>query len=117
MKLAGIAAGAIGLIAVVSAAPHQTLRLLEASYPSDFVKRQVLNACIAYDLAFNRFDPISRNACYVALPKKGPEPVHAQVGLAANQIDLVRRSQLAGAPNNDIALMEMTEAVRGGISR
>jgi hypothetical protein len=117
MKAAGIAAIAIGIISVVSAAPHQILRLLEASYPSDFLKRQVLNACISYDLAFNRFDSMSRDACYVALPKKGPEPVHAQVGLAANQVDLVRRAQLAGAPNNDIGLMEMTEAVRGGISR
>ena len=117
MKLAFIAATAMGLTGVVSAAPHQALRLLEASYPADFIKRQVLDACIAYDLGFDRFDPISRDECYRALPKDVPQRVHAQVGLAANQIDLRRAAHLDGAPNNDVSLMELTESVRGGISR
>ena len=117
MKLAVIAVAAIGLTGAVSAAPHEALRLLEASYPSDFVKRQVLNACIAYNLAFDRFNQASRDECYRALPRDVPEREHAQVGLAANQIDLRRTAHLAGAPNNDISLMEATEAVRGGISR
>jgi hypothetical protein len=117
MKLAGIAATAMGLMGVVSAVPHHALQLLEASYPSDFVKRQVLNACIAYDLALDRFNPTSRDECYRALPKEAPERVHAQIGLSANQIDLGRTAHLAGAPNNDIGLMEITATVRGGISR
>ena len=117
MKLAVIAATAMGLTSVVSAVPHEALRLVEASYPSDFIKRQVLNACIAYDLAFDRFNPVSRDECYRAFPTKIPEPVHAQVGLAANEVDLGRAAQLSGAPNNDISLMEATEAVRSGVSR
>lgn len=117
MKLAVIAVAAMGLTGVVSAVPHQALRLLEASYPSDFIKRQVLKACIAYDLSFDRFNPGSRKECYRALPKDTPEPMHAQVGLAANQIDLRRAAHFTGAPSNDIGLIEETEAVRGGISR
>ena len=112
-----VAAAAIGLIGIVSAAPHQVIQLLEASYPSDFIKRQVLNACIAYDLAFDRFNPESRVVCYRALPKASPDQAHVRVGLAANQIDLRREAHLVGGPNNDIVLMEATEAVRGGISR
>ena len=117
MKLAGIAATAMGLIGAVGAVPHQAFELIEASYPGDFVKRQLLNACIAYDLALDRFNPISRDECYRALPKESPEQGHAQVGLAANQIDLGRAAHLAGAPRNDIGLIEATEAVRSGISR
>lgn len=117
MKIAVIAAAAMGLTSVISAAPQQTVRLIEASYPSSFVKRQLLNACIAYDLAFNRFNASSRDACYRALPKDVPEATRAQVGLAANQIDLRREAHLSGAPNNDIGLMEATEAIRSGISR
>jgi hypothetical protein len=117
MRLAGIAATAMGLFGAISATPHQALELLEASYPADFVKRQVLNACIAYDLALDRFNSISRDECYRALPKQVPEQGRAQVGLTANQIDLGRTAHLAGAPRNDIGLLEATEAVRSGISR
>jgi hypothetical protein len=117
MKIVVIAAAAMGLTSLVSAAPHQAIHLLEESYPSDFIKRQVLNACIAFDLAFDRFDPGSRAVCYRALPKASPDQAHVQVGLAANQIDLRREAHLVGAPNNDIGLMEATEAVRSGVSR
>ena len=117
MKLAVIAVAAMGLTSVVGAAPREAFRLLEASYPSDFVKRQVLDACIAYNLAFDRFNAVSRDECYRALPRDMPEREHAQVGVPANQIDLRLTARLAGAPGNDISLMEATEAVRGGISR
>jgi hypothetical protein len=117
MKLAGIAATAMGIISVVSAVPHQAAQILEAAYPGDFVRRQLLNACNDYDLALDRFNPRSRDECYRALPKESPEQGHAQVGLAVNQIDLGRTAHLAGAPRNDIGLMEATEAVRAGMSR
>ena len=116
MKLAAIAT-VIGLGSIVSAAPQRTVDLLNEIYPSDFIKRQVLNLCIAYDLGLNRFSTMSREECYRSMPKGPLENAHARVGLAANQLDLRRAADLHGAPSNDIRVIEATEAIRGGINR
>jgi hypothetical protein len=116
MKLAAIAT-VIGLGGVVSAAPQRTIDLLNEIYPSDFIKRQVLNLCITYDLGFNRFSTMSREECYRTMPKGALENAHPRVGLAANQFDLRRAADLHGAPRNDIRVIEATEAIRGGVSQ
>jgi hypothetical protein len=68
-------------------------------------------------LAFDRFHPANRDECYRGLPENIPDRAHAQIGLVANQVDLGRAAHLSGAPNNDISLMEATEAARSGVSR
>ncbi len=116
MKLAAIAT-VIGLSSIVSAAPQRTVDLLHEIYPSDFIKRQVLSLCIAYDLGLNRFSTMSREECYRSMPKGPLENAHARVGLAVNQLDLRGAADLHGAPSNDIRVIEATEAIRGGVSR
>jgi hypothetical protein len=119
MRLSAVAAAAIGFaVGIAGAAQWHSMRdLFSEYYPSDFIKRHVLNLCSSYDFSFNRFNVTTRDECYESMPKGTPGKAHARIGLAANQLDLRQAADLHGVPSNDIRVIERTEAVRGGTSR
>jgi len=118
MRPSLVVTAVIGMAAGVIAASSQPVRdLFNEIYPSDFIKRHVLNLCESYDLGFDRLDPTAREECYRGMPKAAPDEAHARLGLMANQLDLRQAADRRGVPGNDIRVIEETEAVRGGISR